>query len=68
MYSIDLKTSGSVVLGGTVEFEATLLIDGKSVEDFYEVEWTDNMSPPHKRVVGFSCSPSIAAKLLSALK
>lgn len=48
-YSIELSTSGSVVLGGTVEFHATLLTDGKPVDDQYEVDWSDNMNPPNTR-------------------
>lgn len=47
-YSIDLKTtSGSVVLGGTMEFQATLLTDGKPENGDYEVIWSDNMNPPN---------------------
>ncbi|EDS28554.1 conserved hypothetical protein [Culex quinquefasciatus] len=42
-YTIDLKTSGSVVLGGTVEFLATIMTDGKPVNDQYEVTWTDDL-------------------------
>lgn len=47
-YSIELESSGSVVLGGTMEFRATLLTDGKPVDDNYEVSWTDTLSPPNK--------------------
>lgn len=42
-YSVDLKTSGSVVLGGTVEFFATLLTDGKPENGQYEVVWSDDL-------------------------
>lgn len=49
-YHIDLKTSGSVVLGlnSTVEFYAVLYTDGALVNDDYVVNWMDNTSPQHK--------------------
>lgn len=51
-YSIDLKSlSDSVVLGGTMEFQATLLVNGSPANGDYEVFWTDNMYPPNTLTV-----------------
>uniref|UniRef100_A0A182T920 Uncharacterized protein n=1 Tax=Anopheles maculatus TaxID=74869 RepID=A0A182T920_9DIPT len=48
-YRIDLKSSGSVVLGlnMTIEFSAVLYTDGALVNDNYVVDWSDNTYPQH---------------------